>query len=130
MRRIILASLFGPFMGLIAYGSAARLYEWCETGHLVMHRKMPIGSDSVTYSDDPFRFLMEFDLDLFLIAIGALGVLAACREVILAIGGPHSYLLALAGWHHASNMISIFLRLAGGFFLVVLALIILHRAIA
>jgi hypothetical protein len=85
MRKIGIAVLFGAFMGLIAYVSAERLRDWYETGQLAMHREMPVGPDFVTYASDPVGFLIEFDLNAFLIVMGTLGVLAACRDIILEI---------------------------------------------
>jgi hypothetical protein len=85
MRKNGLAILFGVLMGLIAYVSAERLRDWYETGQLAMHRKMPVGPDFVTYTSDPVGFLIEFDLNVFLIVIGTLGVLVACRDIILEI---------------------------------------------
>lgn len=64
MKKIALAVLFGVFASAIACVSAGRLYEWYLTGQLTMHRKMPLGSDAVTYSSNPIGFLMEFDLYL------------------------------------------------------------------
>ena len=88
MKKIGLTVLFGVFASAIAFVSAGRLYEWYLTGQLTMHRKMPVGPDAVTYSSDPIGFLIEFDLNLFLLAMGALGVLVACREVLLEVQGP------------------------------------------
>lgn len=59
--------------------------DWYETGQLAMHRKMPVGSDFVTYTGDPVGFLIEFDLNVLLIVIGTLGMLVACRDIILEI---------------------------------------------
>jgi hypothetical protein len=122
MRKIGLSLLFGVFTGLIAYVSAERLYDWYQTGRLAVHKKMPVGPD-VTYSSDPVRFLMEFDLNLFLIAMGSLGVLAACREVILEVKGPQSFF----DLRRARELLTIFTWLLGGFFLIVLAFGVLQR---
>ena len=58
---------------------------WYETGQLAMHRNMPIGPDFVTYASDPAGFLIEFGLNAFLVVAGTLGLLAACRDIILEI---------------------------------------------
>jgi hypothetical protein len=52
------------------------------------------GPDVLTYSGDPIGFTMAFDLDLLLLTMGALGVLMACRDILLEVLGPH-YLLDL-----------------------------------
>ena len=125
-----LAFLFGLFAGLIAYLSAGWLYEWYETGHLAVHRKMPVGPDAVTYSSDPVGFLIEFDLNLFLIAMGALGVLIAFRDILLETRGPQSLLLSLPGWHYANRTVSLFVGLGFWFFLIVLAFGLLHSLVS
>jgi hypothetical protein len=81
MQKIGLAILFGMLLGLIACVSAERLRDWSETGQLVM----PVGPDFVTYTSDPVEFLIEFDLSVFLIVIGSLDILVACRDIILEI---------------------------------------------
>jgi cytochrome b len=125
MRKIGLALLFGVFAGAIISVSAARLYEWYETGHLTMHRKMPLGPDVVTYSSDPIGFLMEFDLYLFLLAMGTLGVLVACRDVFLEIIGPQSFF----DLHGASKLITVFTTLLTLFFLAVFAVGVFQRLV-
>jgi hypothetical protein len=85
MRKIGSAILFSAFLGLIASVSAERLRDWYETGQLAMHRNMPIGPDFVTYASDPAGFLIEFGLNAFLVVAGTLGLLAACRDIILEI---------------------------------------------
>jgi hypothetical protein len=81
MRRMTTSLLFGTFMGLLAYVSADRLLEWCRTGQLAAHKKPVLGgSDVLTYSGDPIGFTIEFDLYLFLLTMGALGVLMAFRD--------------------------------------------------
>lgn len=122
--------LFGMFMGLIAYVPAGRLNEWYETGHLVMHKKMPTGPDAVTYSSDPTLFLMEFGLNVFLIAMGGLGVLATCREIIVEMAGPQSRLLRLASWHYANQMLSIVVGVGGWFLLIVFTFGLLHMVVS
>jgi hypothetical protein len=107
--------------------AAGRLYDWYETGYLVMHRKMPLGPDAVTYSSDPVGFLIEFDLNLFLIAMGGLGVLVACREIIIEIAGRESRLLSLVGWRYANEVVSRFVGLGLWFLLIVFAFGVFHR---
>ncbi|MEH2613565.1 hypothetical protein [Bradyrhizobium sp. AZCC 1693] len=109
--------LFGVFAGAIAYVSAARLYEWHLTGQLRMHRKMPVGPDAATYSTDPIGFLMEFDLYLFLLAMGTLGVLVACRDVFLEVKGPQGFF----DLHRANQLVTVFTQLLTWFFLAVFA---------
>lgn len=121
MRRIATSLLFGMFMGLIAYVSAGRLNEWYRTGHLVMHKKMPIGPNAFTYSSDPVGFLAELGLYVFLIAAGGLGALAACREIIVEVAGPQSRFLRLMSWDFANRMISILHGLGICFLLALLA---------
>lgn len=123
MRRIGLALLFGMFAGAIVSVSVARLYEWYETGHLAMHRKMPVGPNVVTYSSDPIGFLIEFDLYLFLSAMGILGVLVACRDVFLEVIGPQSFF----DLHGVSKLITVFTALLTFFFLAVFAVGVFQR---
>jgi hypothetical protein len=123
MQKIGLTLLFGLFMGLIAYVSAGRLYEWYQTGQLAMHKKMPVGPDVVTYSSDPTGFLMEFDFNLFLITMGTFGVLIACRDVFLEVRGPQSFF----DLRHAYGLVTIFNWLLFGFTLIVFALGVLQR---
>ena len=86
-------------MGLLAFAGATRLTEWYATGHIEMHRTMPLGSNIVTYSSDPAGFLLEFGLDAFLVAMGGLGIIIACREIILELAGlPQLHFLSLADW--------------------------------
>jgi hypothetical protein len=127
MLRIAASLLFGIFMGLISYVLAARLSEWYETGLLLMHKRMAIGPDAVTYSSDPILFLIEFGLNIFLIAMGGVGVLAMCREIIGEMIGPQSRLLRLIDWHYANQMPSIVLGVAGWFLLIVFAFGLLYR---
>ncbi len=71
------------------------MLEWYRTGRLAMHKKPTLGgSDVLTYSGDPIGFTIEFDLYLFLFTMGALGVLMACRDILLEVLGPQ-YLLDL-----------------------------------
>jgi hypothetical protein len=125
MWKTVSALLFGVFAGAIASVSAARLYEWYETGHLAMHRKMPVGPDAVTYSSDPVGFLMEFDLYLFLLAMGILGVLVACRDIFLEIIGPQSFF----DLHRANQLITVFTTLLTFFFLAVFAVGVFQKLV-
>lgn len=111
MRRIGLAVLFGVFMGLIANVSAGRLYEWYQTGQLTVHRKLPVGPDVVTYSSDPVGFLIQFNLNLFLLIMAGYGVLIACRDVFLEVNVPFFDL------RPAGKLIAIFNLLTVGFLL-------------
>jgi hypothetical protein len=92
-----------------------------------MHKRMPIGPDAITYSSDPILFLIEFGLNIFLIAMGGLGVLAMCREIIVEMVGPQSGLLRLLDWHYANQTASIVVGLAGWFLLVVFTFGLLYR---
>jgi hypothetical protein len=97
MRRISTRLFFIIFMGLLAFAGASRLTEWYATGRLEVHRTMPLGSNIVTYSSDPAGFLLEFGLDAFLVAMGSLGIIIACREIALELAGfPQSHFLSLA----------------------------------
>jgi hypothetical protein len=60
---------------------------------------------------------MEFDLHLFLLAMGILGILVACRDVFLHVQGPQ----ALFNLHRANQLISVFTHLLVWFFLAVFA---------
>ncbi|MBO4222283.1 hypothetical protein [Bradyrhizobium neotropicale] len=92
MRKIGLALLFGAFASLMVYVSAGRLLEWYRTGQLAAHKKLVLGGpDIVTYSGDPIGFIIEFDFYLFLLSMGVLGVLIACRDILLEVGGPGSF---------------------------------------
>ena len=91
MRKIGLTLLFGAFTSSLVYVSAGRLLEWYRTGQLSVHKKPVLGGpDVVTYSGDPIAFTIEFDLYLFLLTMGALGVLMTCRDILLEILGPRS----------------------------------------
>jgi hypothetical protein len=95
MRKIAIALLFGVFTGYLAYVSADRLLEWYRTGQLAVHKKPVLGGpDVLTYTGDPLGFTMEFDLYLFLLTMGALGVLMAFRDILLEVLGPQ-YLVDL-----------------------------------
>jgi len=127
MRRLATSLLFGMFMGMIAYVSAGRLSAWYETGVLVVHRKMSIGPDAVTYSNDPVGFLVELGLNVFLIAAGGLAALAACREIIVAVVGPQSRFLRPMSWHLANRVMSVLIGLSICFLLVVSLFGLLRR---
>jgi hypothetical protein len=95
MRKIAIALLFGVFTGLLGYMSADRLLEWYRTGQLAVHKKPVLGGpDVLTYSGDPIGFTIEFNLYLFLLTMGALGVLMAFRDILLEVLGPQ-YLVDL-----------------------------------
>jgi hypothetical protein len=113
-----------------------KLYSLCGSRAIVRlvrdglprdHRKMPLGPDAVTYSSDPVGFLIEFDLNLFLIAMGGLGVLVACREIIIEIAGRKSRLLSFVGWRYANEVVSRFVGLGLWFLLIVFAYGVFHR---
>jgi hypothetical protein len=125
MRKVALALLFGAFMGVLGYESAGRLYECYQTGQLVMHRKMPVGSDIVTYSGDPTGFLMELTLYLFLLVTGAFGVLLACRNILLEIMGPQSFF----DLRDAYERITIFNQLLVLFLLIVFTFGVLEKLV-
>jgi hypothetical protein len=125
MKKIGLTVLFGVFASAISFVSAGRLYEWYLTGQLTMHRKMPVGPDAVTYSSDPIGFLIEFDLNLFLLAMGTLGVLVACRDVLLEVQGPQD----IFDLDRVNQLISVFADLLIWFFLAVFAVGLLQRLV-
>ena len=95
------------------------------TGQLTMHRKMPVGPDAVTYSSDPIGFLTEFDLNLFLLAMGALGVLVACRDFLLEVQGPQD----IFDLDRVNQFITVFANLLIWFFLAVFAVGLLQRLV-
>ena len=126
MKKIGLTVLFGVFASAIAFVSAGRLYEWYLTGQLTMHRKMPLGPDA--YSSDPVGFLIEFDLNLFLLAMGTLGVLVACRDVLLEAQGPQD----IFDLDRVNQLITVFAHFAHlliWFFLAVFAVGLLQRLV-
>jgi hypothetical protein len=52
----LMAALLGTlFLFGFAYACGLHLYEWYNTGLLPVHRKMPVGPDSVSYNSDPCR---------------------------------------------------------------------------
>ena len=108
MKKIGLAVLFGVFASAIACVSAGRLYRMVpDPGQLTMHRKMPLGPDAVTYSSDPVGFLIEFDLYLFLLVTGTLGILIACRDVLLEAQRPSR---SFFGLDRVNQLITVFRR--------------------
>jgi hypothetical protein len=128
MKKVGLAVLFGVFASAITCVSAGRLYEWYLTGQLTMHRRMPLGSDAVTYSSDPVGFLIEFDLYLFLLAMGTLGILVACRDVLLEAQGPQD----IFDLDRVNQLITVFAHFAHlliWFFLAVFAVGLLQRLV-
>lgn len=92
MRRLALTLLFGAFTAFLICVSASRLMEWYQTGRLAVHKKHPLGGpDVLTYASDPIGFTIEFDLDLFLLTMGVLGALLACRDMLLQLLGPQIF---------------------------------------
>lgn len=89
MRKIATTLLFGAFTSLLVYRSASHLLGWYLTGQLGAHKKPVLdGLQVLTYSSDPIRFTIEFDLYLFLLTMGVLGVLTTIRDVLLEVAGP------------------------------------------
>ena len=87
MRKIAAVFLFGIFCSLLAYAGGERLSQWTETGQLAMHRKMFGGADFVSCSTDRVGFLLAFGFNLYLLKMGLLGMLMACREMWLRAQG-------------------------------------------
>ncbi len=106
MRKIGITLLFGAFTGLLAYVSADRLLEWYRTGQLAVHQKPVLGGpDVLTYSGDPIGFTLAFDLYLFLLTMGALGIVMTVRDIMLEVLGPQyvvdlqrTYLLVMCSY--------------------------------
>ncbi|KRP95149.1 MULTISPECIES: hypothetical protein [Bradyrhizobium] len=84
MRKHAATVLIGVFCSLVTYFSAARLYQWAETGQLaVLSRKTHDQPEFVSWGDDRPSFVLLFALYLFFLKNGLLGMLVTCREVWL-----------------------------------------------
>jgi hypothetical protein len=71
----VIGIVFGLFSLLLAYVAAMRLYGWCETGRLAPpHRAMMDIYEVISYGGDPVRFVLEVGGNVFLLAMGILGV--------------------------------------------------------
>jgi hypothetical protein len=122
MRRIGLALVVAAFTGLLIYVSAARLLEWYQTGRLAVHKKHPLGGpDGVTYLSDPVGFTLQFDLYLFLLTMGVLGVLLACRDIVLEVVGPQSFPQGLLDMRRTYRLVMLGYWLIAGVLLIVAA---------
>lgn len=120
MRRIGLALLFAAFTGSLIYVAAGRLLEWYQTGQLAVHKKHPLGGpDVVTYLSDPVGFTIEFDLYLFLLTMGVLGVLLACRDILLEVLGPQSFPQGLLDVRRTYQLVILCYWLIAGVLLIV-----------
>ena len=74
MKKLVVNLLFLDFCILLIHVSSLRFYDWYETGQLLMHRKLSIGPDYVSYNSDPILFVSEFSLNLFLVFMGFIGI--------------------------------------------------------
>lgn len=120
MRRIGLALLFAAFTGSLIYVSASRLLEWYQTGQLAVHKKHPLGGPHVvTYLSDPVGFAITFDLYLFLLAIGVIGVLVACRDIVLEAFGPNNFPQGLLDLRRTYQLVMLGYWLVAGVLLIV-----------
>jgi hypothetical protein len=66
MKKLVVNLLFLVFCILLIHVSSLRL--------LLMHRKLSIGPDYVSYNSDPILFVSEFSLNLFLVFMGFIGI--------------------------------------------------------
>jgi hypothetical protein len=122
MRRIGLTLLFAAFTGSLIYVSASRLLDWYQTGQLAVHGKHPLGGpDVVTYLSDPIGFTIEFDLYLFLLTMGVLGVLVACRDIVLEVLGSQSFPQGLLDLRRPYQLVMLGYWLIAGVLLIVAA---------
>ena len=84
MRKLAATVLIGVFCSLVTYFSAARLYQWAESGQLaVLSRKTHDQPEFVSWSDDRLGFVLLFALYLFFLKNGLHGMLVACRDIWL-----------------------------------------------
>jgi len=81
MKKLVVNLLFLAFCILLIHAGSLRLYDWYDTGQLAMHRQMIFGPDSVSYKSDPVLFVSEFSLNLFLAAMGFLGIGSVCQDL-------------------------------------------------
>ena len=82
MKKLVVNLLFLDFCILLIHVSSLRLYDWYETGQLLMHRKLPLGPDYISYDSDPVLFVYEFSLNLYLVVMGSSGIGSACEELV------------------------------------------------
>lgn len=100
--------------------SAGRLFGWYQTGQLAVHKKHPLGGpDFVTYLSDPVGFIIELDLYLFLLTMGVLGVLLACRDILLEVLGPQSFPQGLLDVRRTYQLVMLCYWLVAGVLLIV-----------
>ena len=120
MRSIGIALLLAAFTGSLIYVSVGRLLEWYQTGQLAVRMKHPLGGpDVVTYLSDPVGFIIEFDLHLFLLTMGVLGVLLACRDILLEVLGPQGFPQGLLDVRRAYKLVMLCYWLIAGVLLIV-----------
>jgi len=81
MKKLTINVVFGAFCVAIVYVFGMRVFDWYETGQLVMHRKMIYGPDFVSYGSDPVLFIWELGGSLFFLAMGFLGLGVVLREI-------------------------------------------------
>ena len=71
----VVGLVFGLFSLVLAYVGGMRLYGWCETGRLAApHRAMMDMYEVISFGSDPVRFVLEVGGNVFLLAMGILGV--------------------------------------------------------
>ncbi|PDT77119.1 hypothetical protein [Bradyrhizobium sp. C9] len=84
MRNQAATVLIGVLCSVVTYFSAARLYQWAETGQLaMMSRKTFDEPEFISWGDDRIGFVLLFALYLFFLKTGLHGMLVTCRDVWL-----------------------------------------------
>jgi hypothetical protein len=81
MTKLAIALLATSFFVGLAYVGGMHLYDWYSTGQLAMHRKMPVGPDSVSYDSDPVLFVWEFGGNVFFFVMSVMGLLALYKDL-------------------------------------------------
>jgi hypothetical protein len=82
MKKLVVSLLFLALCILLIHVGSLRLHYWYETGQLLMHRKLPLGPDYISYDSDPVLFVYEFSLNLYLVVMGSSGIGSACEELV------------------------------------------------
>jgi hypothetical protein len=95
MKKLVLSLVFLAFCILLIHAGSLRLYDWYETGQLLVHKKQTFGPDYVSYNSDPVSFVLEFSLNLFSslwakrVMSAAGGVGNRCNSAIVALCAYH-----------------------------------------
>jgi hypothetical protein len=80
MKKLVVNLLFLAFCILLIHAGSLRLYDWHETGQLLVHKKQIFGSDYVSYNSDPVPLVLEFSLNLFFVFMGFIGIGSAYQS--------------------------------------------------